>query len=523
MSEQPIVIEREREFGERSEARIKLAAGLPSGAHVHISGVCGSGTGAVLQLLKALNFYVTGSDRAFYPPMGGLVRELADKLYEGYDPANLAGPPALVVIGNSLTMDNPEVQHVLESGLPFASMPEVIAALLIGDRSHCRTSIVVTGTHGKTTTTAACAWILEYAKRKPGFFIGGVPFNLPAGVRPVNMDIPVERRAAVLEGDEYDSACFAKFSKFHCYRPDIAIVTSLEFDHADIYRSIEEIEAQFDAFAARLPAGGLLLVSDASERLDALADKWRTESPARVMRYGEREGSEFRLLERRPWSYRELPTGRYGQEFDVSMQGHRLTLKTRLTGSYNACNLLACAAAARELGVGDGQLVEAVQRFEGVKRRQEVLCETGGVTVLEDFAHHPTAVKATLEGVRESWRPKRLVAAFDPRSNTSRRSYFQEQYAEAFSPADLVVIREVVDPGNYSATDEIVPLDMDRLIRDIRSKGTPAEAFREVVDLQNYLLRELRSGDVALLMSNGSFEGLPQSLPEALKKRPTSP
>ncbi len=511
---------RAHELDEQSLARVNYVASLPKDAHIHISGICGTGTGAVLSLLKDLGFYVTGSDKAFYPPMGTIVKDLADKVYEGYSAENLSKRPDLIVVGNALPVENPEIQYLLEENLPYASMPEVFSALLIGEREFCKTSVVVTGTHGKTTTSAACAWILDYAKRKPGYFVGGVLHNLAKSIRAVSEDIPIDRRVVVLEGDEYDSAFFAKFSKFHSYRPDIAIITSLEFDHADIYHSIEDIEKEFSRFVRRIPKEGLLLVADASERLDALVEQWRPEIAARIARYGECEESEYRLCKRTPWCYQELPEQRMGQSLELELQGHSLRLDTRLSGVHNAYNLLACAAVARELGVGESQLAEAVQLFDGVKRRQEVIAEISGITIIEDFAHHPTAVDTTLKGIRESYSPGRLVAVFDPRSNTSRRNYFQDEYGRAFASADLAVLREVQDAGSYSATEDTISLlDISKVLADISNQGTTAHAFLDIDLLKEFLVNELREGDVVVLMSNGSFEGLPQSLPTALRAR----
>jgi len=511
-----------REFDEHSIARIAEVAALKPGAHIHISGICGTGTGAVLQLLKNLGYRVTGSDKAFYPPMGDVVRQSADKLYEGYQESNLEQRPDMVIIGNVLSRNNPEVDYILRSDIPFASMPEVLSALLIGDRDFCRTSIVVTGTHGKTTTTAICAWVLEVAKRNPGYFIGGVPCDFPTSIRPVDSDMPADSRVVVTEGDEYDSAFFAKFSKFHCYRPDIAIITSLEFDHADIYVSLDEIENEFDRFVKLLPEDGLLLVADTSPRLDGLVKRWKEDSQvvAKIARYGERQDSDFRLEQRSVWCYQQIPKQCFGQQCEVFLEDRPVTIQMRLSGKHNVYNMLAVAAVGQHLGIGEVQITEALRTFQGVKRRQEVIAEIAGITVIEDFAHHPTAVQTTLEGIRESFGPKRLLAVYEPRSNTSRRNVFQKQYARAFAAADLAVIKEVDDTGLYNETSsEVVPLDTLSLLSDVASRGTIAHSFKEVSEIEEFLLEELQRDDVVVLMSNGPFDGLPQSLPEALAQK----
>lgn len=511
-----------KELDDASVERARFVASLPPGSHVHISGICGTGTSAVLSLLKQLGFRVSGSDKAFYPPMGPLVKRLADKVYIGYGAENLEETPDLVVIGNALSSDNPEVLEVFEQGIPFASMPEVFSALLIGSREDCPTSVVVSGTHGKTTTSAALATILEEAGRHPGYFIGGVPNELPSGIRPVSKELLLANRAVVLEGDEYDSAFFAKYSKFHNYRPDIAIVTSLEFDHADIYTSLEEIELEFTRFVRRIPSDGLILVCDQGESLAALTKAWEEDKSitAGIERYGLEETSEYRLLSRDPWQYQDIPEKHVGQQLRFSLLGTEVEAKTMLSGQHNALNLLACAAVARRLGVGDQELARGIREFTGVQRRQQTLLELAGITVLEDFAHHPSAVATTLQGLKESYPKKRLVAVFEPRSNTSRRGYFQNEYGRSFQAADLSIIKEVQDAGSYSGTnDEIVALDVEKVKKDIEATGGKAKSFAEVEGIRKFLLGELRSGDLVVLMSNGDFDGLSEILMNALKRK----
>lgn len=502
-----------RELDAASVARAKAVAALPRGAHIHVSGACGTGMASVLQLLKALGYHVTGSDKAFYPPMGDVVRKVADKVYEGYSEKNLVPHPALVVIGNSLSRGNPEVEYVLEQSLPFASMPEVFSALLIGDREHCPMSIVVTGTHGKTTTTAAVAKLFDSAGRKPGYFIGGVPKNLPGSIRAVDTSVPTEQRVVALEGDEYDSAFFAKYSKFHSYRPDIAIITSIEFDHADIYSSLAEIEIEFTRLVARVPKSGAILAADDSETLDRLIPAWAPSIQAPVYRYGSKPSSAFRLLSR-------TPLGGAGQELALSLRGAELTARTSLSGPHNALNLLAAAAAGSLNGLSLDEIARGVSAFEGVLRRQHVVLDRDGITVLEDFAHHPTAVETTLRGLRELYPARRIVAVFEPRSNTSRRGFFQEAYAKSFDSADSVIIQNIVDSGGYWGTSEKrEALSVPRLVSEIGQRGPHAVCFETVPEILDYLGTETKPGDVIVLMSNGDFGGLPKSLPERLAAR----
>jgi UDP-N-acetylmuramate: L-alanyl-gamma-D-glutamyl-meso-diaminopimelate ligase len=280
---------------QESEARMEFVRTLAKGSHIHLSGICGTGMGSVAALLKQLGFRISGSDKAFYPPMGGVVKALTSEIYEGYRPENLTTTPALVVIGNNLSADNPEVKEVIARGIPFASMPEVIGALLIGTREQVPTSIVVTGTHGKTTTTAAIATLLDKAGRSPGFMIGGVPLDLPSQVRP-------GVREVVIEGDEYDSAFFAKWPKFLSYRPDILVITSLEFDHADIYENIEEIEREFTRLISLVPSSGKIFVSTDSPALLKLIPIWREQAKAELISYGT-EG-QLEVVRRIPQRFR---------------------------------------------------------------------------------------------------------------------------------------------------------------------------------------------------------------------------
>ena len=498
---------------EKSVFRAAYAAALPPGARIHLSGACGTGMASVLSLLKQLGFNVSGSDKAFYPPMGEVVRKTADRVYEGYSAENLRDAPDLVVIGNSLSRGNPEVEHVLEQGIPFASMPEVFEALLIGERTFCPVSLVVAGTHGKTTTTAAAAFLLERAGRKPGFFVGGMPREFETSVRPVSRDVALEKRVVVLEGDEYDSAFFAKYPKFHSYRPDCLILTSVEFDHADIYNNVEEIETEFTRLAASMPEKSLVLVCSESEGAAKLAESWRRSGvyKGELLFYGRGAEAAFKLLGRYP--------GPEGQRLHLRLDEVELQAQTPLSGEHNALNLLAAAGACKRLGVTAEALISGITGFTGVRRRQQIIASCGGITAIEDFAHHPTAVAVTLAGLREAYAGRRIIAVFEPRSNTSRRAFFQEEYPGSFESADIVVLREVADAGGYQGTgQEIVALDVRRIMEELKERGKEARAFAGIDEILDFLLAKKAPGDVIVLMSNGDFGGLPLRLAEELKK-----
>jgi len=504
------------EMDQASTERVAAVSRLRAGARIHVSGICGTGMAAVASLLKQRGFYVSGSDKAFYPPMGDVVRSIADEIFEGYSAQNLASRPELVVIGNSLSRGNAEVEFVLEQGVPYASMPEVFSALLIGGRDYCATSVVVCGTHGKTTTTSLVANLFEHAQWHPGYFIGGVAKNFQTTVRVVDERQPLERRLVVLEGDEYDSAFYAKWPKFHSYRPDIVIMTSLEFDHADIYESVEQIETEFIRLAQRVPAAGAILYCDADERLRAIFSK-KTEHGilCQLYSYGEATESVFRLVRRSP-----LGTSGAGQILELNLRGTIAKVSTKLSGEHNALNMLAAAAVGEIKGLAVEQIEGGLASFEGVLRRQTVVPSGGGIVLIEDFAHHPTAVDVTLRGLKESFPDSRLIAVFEPRSNTSRRAVFQDAYTKAFAAADVVIIQESSAAGVYSNTSgEIAALDVKRIVNHLRSGGKGAYTFGAVAEIKNFILQLTRPGDVVVVMSNGDFGGLIRELSTALSGR----
>lgn len=492
--------------------RIRTVSALKPGARVYVCGICGTGMAAVAELLKQKGFAVAGSDKSFYPPMGDVVRGITSEIYEGYDAKHLDPRPDLVVIGNSIRRDNPEAERVLAEQIPYAAMPEVFAALLIGTRKECPTSVVVSGTHGKTTTTAMIAALLECAGRKPGFFIGGAPKNFSSGIRTVATDIPEQKRAVVLEGDEYDSAFFLKRAKFHSYRPDIAVVTSIEFDHADIYQSIEDIEQEFTEFVRRVPKTGVILVADDGERLQKLTQTWHSDSQivAPICSYGRNANNACRLLKREATPF--------GQVVSAVVNGKEMHLETEMLGEHNALNVLATAAVGELLGLSVDEIAGGVRSYQGVKRRQQIIAEAKGITIIEDFAHHPTAVKLTLEGLKERFPKRRLIAVFEPRSNTSRRAFFQNEYAASFAAAGIALILKVDAAGSYSAfQDTITSLDVEKLVNDIKVSGPTAFALNSVDEILVKLSEIISEGDIIVVMSNGDFGGLPKDLPTLLR------
>ena len=488
--------------------RISKLRTLGPGARVHISGVCGTGMAALATLCKEKGFIVSGSDKAFYPPMGDIVRDVVHEIYEGFCAKNLSNRPDVVIIGNSIRSDNPEAQAVMELEIPFASFPEALQAWLIGTRDECSQSVVICGTHGKTSTSAMTTTLLDVAGLKPGYFIGGVPLGLEKNIRPVDLSLPLEKRAVVLEGDEYDSAFFAKEPKFLSYRPDVAVVTSLEFDYADIYLSRQEIERQFAALVKSLPDSSRLIVWGDDNQLSGEASSWVHEAGADIdlIFYGEGPTNAMRLVERIP---RSLPGGGLGQDLVFMLGKERLNVQSATSGLHNALNLLAAASVGHVLGLSSETISRGLAAYRGVKRRQEILGKLNGAVLIDDFAHHPTAVATTLAGIKESYPGKRLIAVFEPRSNTSRRHFFQREYAQALAIADVSLIKEIEDAGNYDkAGRDIESLNVCHIVQDLVGQGRDAHSFADVGQIAEFLKRETNSDDVVVIMSNGDFGGI---------------
>ncbi|MEE8210058.1 MAG: UDP-N-acetylmuramate:L-alanyl-gamma-D-glutamyl-meso-diaminopimelate ligase [bacterium] len=471
---------------------------LPSAevvGHVHLIAVGGTGMGALAGLFAQTGRRVTGSDGPLYPPISELLRDLKIPVAEGYRPEHLSGRPDLVVVGNAVGRENPEAQAAFELGLPVASMPEALAHYFIGERH----SVVVAGTHGKTFTASLVAWMLETAGRKPGFLIGGIPKNFGVNFAAGGGEI------FVVEGDEYDTAFFDKGPKFLHYRPRTLLVTSIEFDHADIYPDLEAIEANFHRLLELVPASGLAVLCADDPRVAPLA----ASAPCRSETYG--------LGPSALWRAEEVRVSEEGTSFRVVRDGepYRPYWWSAL-GRHNVQNALGAIAVAHEAGLTYDQVSAALNSFAGVRRRQETLGEPGGVLVVEDFAHHPTAVRSTVSAVRERYPDRRLWAVFEPRTNTSRRRVFQDAYAESFEGADQVVVAAV---HRAEALEPEERFDPERLAADLSTRGIAARSIPEVEDIVETIASEAAEGDVVLIMSNGAFGGIYGKLLEALEAR----
>jgi UDP-N-acetylmuramate: L-alanyl-gamma-D-glutamyl-meso-diaminopimelate ligase len=460
--------------------------------HIHLLGICGTGMAALAGILHEQGFRVTGSDEQVYPPMSTLLEGLGIPIQNGYRPENLTPTPDLVVVGNVIRRENPEAQAVLEKNLPRLSLPEALNRFLVGERQ----SLVVAGTHGKTTTTALIAWLLYALGLDPGFMVGGIAKNFQTNYR-------VGRgRFVVLEGDEYDTAFFDKRPKFVHFRPRVAVLTSIEFDHADIYPDLSVIIRAFDSFLETVPAGGRVLAWGDAPLIREVCRR----HPAPVSFYG--------LNGDAAWQAAAIRPGASGMNFTVLRQGAPWgEFFLPMVGEHNVLNALAALAVLAEVGAGPEALQQALPGFQGVRKRQDVAGEFQGVLVMEDFAHHPTAVTVTLAAVRQAYPDRRLVAAFEPRTNTSRRKIFQEPYAQAFKDADLILVREPPDLWKVEPEEQF---SSRQLVADLSAAGQEARYFPDTDQLLQGLLRDLRPGDLVLVMSNGDFNHLVPRLCEAL-------
>ncbi len=464
---------------------------------IHMIAVCGTGMGSLALMLQASDFEVTGSDAHIYPPMSDLLRNAGIHIYEGFDPAHLEGAD-LVIIGNAVSKSNREVQEVLGQGLSYLSFPQALSQFFLEGRS----SIVVAGTHGKTTTSSLMAWVLASAGRDPGFLIGGWPKNFKGGAEVGGGPY------FVVEGDEYDTAFFDKGPKFLHYRPKYAILTGIEFDHGDIYQDLHQIKTAFRAFVEQLPEDGLLVAAGGDPNVDAVLDG----ACCQVLRYGLREPSASPLA---GWSAEMLEVGPGGTTLEVFFQGERWgSVQCPLMGRHNTLNTLSVIAIAHHLGLSMEEIAEGLASFQGVKRRQEVRGEVRDIIVMDDFAHHPTAVRETLYALRAGFPNRRLWAVFEPRSATSRSKTFQQDFIEAFQDADHVVIADVFASDKIPSQER---LDPGQLVEEMKLKGQDAMFFSSTEEILKGILPRLKPGDLVCVMSSGAFDGLHERLLDALR------
>ena len=465
---------------------------------IHLIAVCGTGMGALACMLKDLGYTVTGSDANIYPPMSTFLLGKGLSIFKGFDAKNLAYGPDLVVVGNAVRKDNPEARAMRDLGLHFCSMPQALNHFIVADKK----ALVVTGTHGKTTTSSMLAWILYTAGLDPSFMIGGLLLDFNGNYRLGN------GRYVVLEGDEYDTAYFDKESKFLHFDPHVAILTSVEFDHADIFNDLAHVKEAFGRFINKFSKQNYLIAYDQDKNIDKLLAGKNTDIPnvPNIKRYGLQSNSQWRIESayvKPPWNC--FKVSRNGQIFGE--------FKIKLPGAHNRFNALAAAAAACQLGISSDVITRAFETYSGVKRRQEVRGVKNGVSVIDDFAHHPTAVKETIKAMRPFYPQGRLIAVFEPRTNTSMRNIFQDEYSHAFDMADMVCIRK---PPLLEKIPEDCRFSSEKLVSDLKKQNIDAVYFSDTDAIIDYVSGSAKPGDVVLVMSNGGFDNIHERLLEIL-------
>lgn len=459
---------------------------------IHLIAVCGTGMGALACMLKSRGFVISGSDQKIYPPMSDFLREQGIHILDGFDAAHVSYGPDLVIVGNAVTRQNPEVKKMMQMGLPFCSMPQALNRFF----AEAKKTLLVSGTHGKTTTASILAWMLYKGNLDPSFMIGGILQNFDSNYRLGDGD------AFVIEGDEYDTAFFDKGPKFMHFHPAATVLTSVEFDHADIFRDLNHVQTVFSRFLAQLKPSSLLLAFDADENIRRIISK----APCRVEFYGSDDHSNWRLGDIQidpPWSV-----------FEVRKAGQRYgCFKTQMVGRHNLCNALAVVAIADDLGISPAEMSQALATFKGVKRRQQIRGSKNQITVMDDFAHHPTAVRETVSAVKLFHSPQRLIAVFEPRTNSSMRDIFQNVYPLAFDDADLICIRQ---PPLLEKIPETERFSSEQLVADLKQRGKDAHFFADSEAIVEFLVRHAAAGDLILVMSNGGFDNIHQKLLDQL-------
>ncbi len=459
-------------------------------------GICGTGMGSFAGLLQKAGHRVRGSDENVYPPMSDRLRSWGIPILEGYRPENLDPAPDLVIIGNVIKKTNPEAQAVFDRRLPYTSFPKALGDFFLAKKH----SIVASGTHGKTTTASLIAWILTNAGLDPGMLIGGVPGNFGEGFR------LGEGEYFVIEGDEYDTAFFDKVPKFLHYRPTTAVITSIEFDHADIYEDVDAIEREFEKLVELVPGTGKIVACASSPRVMRVIHHAKCD----VETYTAREGT------RATWHARDIQIDEARTSFLVYRENIRLgRFELPLAGVHNVENAVAAIAVTSGADLSVADIKVALADFKGVARRQTVRAEIDGIRIVDDFAHHPTAVHETVTAVRARYQKGRLFAIFEPRTATSSRRYFQEEYVKAFDGADEVLIAAV---GRAELASE-EKMDVAKLVAEIAARGVKARHLPSIDEIVATLAREAQPQDTLLFMSNGAFGGIYEKIEVALRAR----
>ncbi|HYX40515.1 MAG TPA: UDP-N-acetylmuramate:L-alanyl-gamma-D-glutamyl-meso-diaminopimelate ligase [Pyrinomonadaceae bacterium] len=471
---------------------------MSTAKHYHLIGICGTAMASLAGMLQTQGHRVTGSDQNVYPPMSDMLKSLNIHVMQGYDAAHLEPAPDCVVIGNALSRGNMEVEAVLNRKLLYRSQAEVVKEEFIRGRH----SLVVAGTHGKTTTSLA-TWMLEVGGLNPSFLVGGVVQNFGASFRVTDSDY------FIIEGDEYDTAFFDKGPKFMHYLPELGIVNNIEFDHADIYKDLAAVKLAFKRLMNLVPGNGRLIAGWDSPAVREVVAEFGDKLYTQLETFGTCADAK--------WQARDIAFAGELMRFRVFREQELWgEFETTLAGEFNVRNCLAAVIAADAWGVEQAAIKEALKTFKSVQRRMQVHGEAGGVLVIDDFAHHPTAVRETLQALRAKYRDRRLVAVFEPRSISSRLAVFQKDYVAALTQADLVVVASVFNPATLTQYGAL--LDTDELVREINAQGCPAHTYDVADEIIRRLTPELRAGDAVVIMSNGGFGGIHEKLLAELSK-----
>ncbi len=461
--------------------------------HIHLIGICGTAMASLAGMLNERGFRVTGSDAAAYPPMSDLLASLGIRVAQPFDARNLQPHPDLVVVGNAISRGNPELEYVLDERIPFCSLPQILHDEFLRGKE----VIVVAGTHGKTTTTSMLSWIFHSAGKQPSFLIGGIAENFGSSFALGS------GKHFILEGDEYDTAFFDKGPKFLHYFPDAVVLTSVEFDHADIYKDLDAVETSFKRLVNLVPRRGRIVAIDTGASVERCIAK----AFCPVERYGLSAKAKWRITDLRfeptRTSWTVLREGERWADFDFG-----------LAGEYNVCNATAAAAMAAGCGIDVAEIQKALRTFRSVKRRLEVKAQVNGITIIDDFAHHPTAIAGTLTALRSRFPGSRLWVILEPRSNTLRRNVFQHELANSLALADEVIVAGVFKSDSIPAAER---LDLMAVGADLQARGKRARIISGADGIVQVIAPELRSGDVVAILSNGGFDGIYEKLPARLK------
>lgn len=478
-------------LGSQSDSKLDLK----KGAHIHLMGICGTAMASLAGLLKDLGYEVTGSDSNPYPPMSTQLEKLGIQIQKGYKAENLSSRPDFVIVGNVISANNEEAQELMRLQIPYTSLPKAMGEFIISDRE----SIVISGTHGKTTTTSLMTWTADQCGLNPGFLVGGIPKNYAQSFK-----VP-EGKYFVIEGDEYDTAFFDKVPKFIHYKPRHVVLTSVEFDHADIYKDLDAVMAAFQRLMQLIPKEGTLIACADDENVMKLYPSCLATSKAT---YGIKNGM---------YKAKVISSTELGSKFEVYFHDRSLgVFEINMGGDYNILNATAVVAMADQLKWDFEKLRSAFKSFQGVKRRQEILGEPGGVLVIEDFAHHPTAVRETIRGIQARYPGRKFFSVFEPRSATSRRKVFQSEYLQAFSEAHEVILAKAFDQTKLDQADRF---SSEELVDGLKAAGHSAVVLDSADSIVADITNRAKKGDAVLIMSNGGFDGIYQKLIKSLESR----